>query len=342
MSAMGSGGAVLILWLVSPTITAFLAWQLAVAILQAGVLRWCLWRSLPAAGDRPRFSPALLRNVWRFAAGMRGIAVSTIILTQLDKILLSKLLPLKTFGYYTLATAVGNGLYILITPVFNATFPRLSALVAMRDGEGVRGLYHRGTQLMAALVLPFAAVLAFFPDDVLRIWTGSAETALAAAPIVRFLVIGTAVNGIMSLPYALQLAHGWTNLGLMITVALIFTMVPSIYVASLHFGAAGAASVWAVLNLIYMAIGVPLTHWKLLPGDARRWFLGDLAVPLTVSVLATGIARRFFTLDPTRGISSAIELGGLLAIVFLLTASASPVLRNWAAEQWRGLGSLNA
>jgi O-antigen/teichoic acid export membrane protein len=342
MSAMGSGGAVLILWLVSPTITAFLAWQLAMAALQAAVLRWSLWNSLPAAGHKPRFSPNLLRNVWRFAAGMSGIAVSTIILTQLDKILLSKLLPLKTFGYYALATAVGNGLYILITPVFNATFPNLSALVASRDGEGIRNLYHRGTQIIAALVFPFAAFLAFFPEDALSIWTGSVETAHAAAPIVRFLVMGTAINGIMSLPYALQLAHGWTKLSLLITVALIVTMAPSIYAMSLHFGAVGAASIWLLLNLINLAVGLPLTHRRLLPGEALCWLFEDVAPPLAVSVAMMGFARGFLTTDPSRRFFNALELSGLLLVVVALTASATPVLRTWMAEQWKDFRNQNA
>ena len=104
---------------------------------------------------------------------MSGITVSSIILTQFDKIILSRLLPLKTFGYYTLATAVGNGLYILITPVFNATFPRISAMVAARDENGVRELYHLASQLMAALILPVASIVAFFSHDVMMLWTAT-------------------------------------------------------------------------------------------------------------------------------------------------------------------------
>mgnify|MGYP001572637190 FL=1 len=55
-------------------------------------------------------------------------------LTQLDKVILSKMLTLKTFGYYILAGVVGNGLSgVLITPMFNTIFPRFSALVAAID-----------------------------------------------------------------------------------------------------------------------------------------------------------------------------------------------------------------
>jgi len=342
MAVAGSGGSVLILWLVSPTITAFLGWQLVVAVLQAVALGWSLWRSLPVAGHRPSFSPTLLRNVWRFAAGMSGITISTIILTQLDKIILSRLLPLKSFGYYTLATAVGSGLYVIIAPVFNATFPRLSAMVAARDENGVRDLYHLGSQLMAVLILPVASVVAFFSHDVLAVWTGNAETARNTAPIVSILIAGTAVNGLMSLPYALQLAHGWTRLGLAITVCLIFTMVPLIYLASLRYGPVGAASVWALLNLIYLGVGVPLTHARILRGEARRWFLVDVALPLSVSVTAVGIARWVLRIDPSHRFSSTMVLGGVLLTVASMATLASPMLRKWIGDQWKERRSLYA
>ena len=107
---------------------------------------------------------------------------------------------------------------------------------------------------------------------------------------------------------------GWR---LAITVCLIFTMVPLIYLASLRYGPVGAASVWALLNLVYMGVGVPLTHARILPGEARRWFLVDVALPLAVSVMAVGIARWVLRIDPSQRFSSTIVLGGVLLIVVL-------------------------
>ncbi len=342
MSALSSGGAVLVLWLFSPTITAFFAWQAAVAALQAAVLCRSLWICIPRAAGRPRFSPGLLGNSWRFAAGMSGIAVCSIVLTQMDKVLLSKLLPLKTFGYYTLATVAANGLLVLIQPVFNATFPRLSAMVAARDGEEVRNLYHRASQLIAALVLPAAAVLSLFPEEALFAWTGDAEAARAAAPIARFLVLGTALNGILTVPYALQLAHGWTKLALLLSVFLIVTMAPAIYAATLRYGAVGAASIWLLLNLVNLAVAVPLTHGKLLPGDTRRWLLADIALPLGASALVVGIARGLFAGYPASRLAAALGLAGLLAVALALSTAATPVLRTWMREQWEECRKLHA
>jgi O-antigen/teichoic acid export membrane protein len=48
-------GAVLILWLVSPTVEAFFFWQIAVSIAHIGLIVFFLWRSLPPAAHAPRF-----------------------------------------------------------------------------------------------------------------------------------------------------------------------------------------------------------------------------------------------------------------------------------------------
>lgn len=280
MITLGNGGAVLVLWKISPTIIAFFGWQILIYGVHVSLLMFFLWRSLPHSGRSPRFEPSLLRNVWRFASGMTGITISAIILTQLDKVILSRLLSLKVFGYYTLAGVVASGLYMIINPIFNAVFPRFSSLAATGNEEELSLLYHRSSQLMAVLVIPLAALIALFSHDIVLLWTGNMEVANNTSPIISILVIGTAMNGLMNTPYALQLSHGWTRIGLTINTLLIFLFIPSILYMTTHYGPAGAASVWAALNCIYVAIGVPLTHRRILKREAGRWFSIDIGLPL--------------------------------------------------------------
>lgn len=212
--------------------------------------------------------------------------------------------------------------------MFNAIFPRFSLLVAEGDTKSLKELYHLSSQLMVVLVLPLAAVVALFSDDILRLWIGNAETAHNAAPIASMLVIGTALNGLMNLPYALQLAYGWTRIGLYITTLLIFTLVPVIVFMTTHFGAVGAAAAWVLLNVIYMVIGIPLTHRRLLRGEARRWCLEDIGLPLTAALLSAGLGRWLIhsPLSPMAalGCLPAVLLSSLVAA--LLAASR---IRAW-------------
>lgn len=329
ISTLSSFGAVFILWKVSPTITAFFTWQIIVSALSLIFFTVSLWRNLPPADRPPVFNPNILRNIWRFAAGMSGIALSAIILTQLDKVILSKLLTLEMFGYYTLAGVASSVVPVmLVGPVFNALFPRFTSLAAINDDTALKLLYHQGSQLMAVLVLPVAAVLAFFSFDILLLWTGSAKTAGVASPIVSILVVGMALNALMTLPYALQISHGWTSIGLRINLLLIVTLVPAIYYMTTHYGAEGTAAVWVALNSIYMLIGVPFTHQRLLRGEMRRWFVEDIGPPLAAALIVAG-AGRWLIASPMPSIMAIVNLSTVLLGSIATAALAAPEMRTW-------------
>ena len=79
-------GAVLVLWLISPSILAYFTWQIIISIIQTFLLAYLVWQSLPATQKQSLFQKRLLKKNWRFAAGMTGISVITTILTQTDKL----------------------------------------------------------------------------------------------------------------------------------------------------------------------------------------------------------------------------------------------------------------
>jgi len=332
-ATLGSGGALLALWLVSPTISVFFSWQIIIALLQTTITTIVLWRCLPASGNPPRFEPGLLRSTWRFTAGMGGITLTALILTQLDKAILSKLLPLKTFGFYMLAGVVAGGLTsVIITPMFNTIFPRFSALVVESEERKLVEMYHGSTQVMAVLILPAAIVIALFSREILLLWTGNPEVVQNAAPIVSILVIGTALNGLMNLPFALQLAYGWTRIGLVINSAFIFTLVPAILFMTMNYGAAGAAFVWVALNGVYMVVGVPLTHRTILKGETLRWFTKDVGLPLAGTVVAASIGRVFIN-RPLPPFETFAALALILACSVTSAALATPAFRTWIAAK---------
>jgi O-antigen/teichoic acid export membrane protein len=166
---------------------------------------------------------------------------------------------------------------------------------------------------------------------VLLLWTSDAETARQAAPIVSLLVAGIAFNGILHLPYALQLAFGWTRLSLASGVVFTVLLIPAIIVASLRYGPVGAAAVWAVLNLANFLIVVPLVHRRLLRGELWRWF-GDVTWPL---VTTTTITAACWLLLPHPVSSPAIV--ATLAVTFCLAivaaVLAAPRLRMTLRQQ---------
>ncbi|MEA2571433.1 MAG: hypothetical protein QOI24_3434 [Acidobacteriota bacterium] len=283
-------GAVLILAFVSPTIEAFFAWQAMVMFLQLAATLIATWRSV-AAPTRPRFRKSMLRDEWRFAAGVSANAVIGVFLTQSDKVLLSGLLPLADFGYYALAGTVAAALWWLIVPINAALFPRFTQLLELRDEYALRELYHSACQLVAAVILPVAGTLAFFSHTVLLVWTRNPVTAEHASLIVTLLVIGTALNGMASVPSYFQSAAGWPQLMMYTNLVGALILVPGIIVMASRLGAPGAASVWLTLNLGYVFVTVPIMHRRLLKGETRRWYVEDVLLPVVSMVLVAAAFR---------------------------------------------------
>ena len=245
-------GAVLVLLFISPSIILFFYWQAFVALFTTIVLAIWLWKSLPKTKKKSIFDKGLLIKNWRFTSGMIGISLVTIILTQLDKIILSKMLTLEMFGYYMLAFSVASVLVSLVNPVHSALFPRLSQLVAGGSEDEISELYHRGCQLVSVIILPIAVTLVFFAEEILTLWVGDPVVVDNAHMILSLLIIGTVINGLMTLPYTLQLAYGWTRLTLYKNIVAVIFLVPlMVWMVQMYHGI-GAALAWVILNFGYI------------------------------------------------------------------------------------------
>lgn len=322
-----NGGAVLALWLVSPTIRVFFLWLVATNAIMVVVWTICFWKSLPSGTRAPRFHTGLLRNIGGFAAGISGIATFSLILGQADKIVLSKVFSLTVFGYYAVAGVFGTGLVLVVTSVFNTIFPQLTALVAQGNEEAIIRLYHKGTQLMLLLIVPLTSVLALFSVEILQLWTRNPDVAHNAGPIASILVLAAAINGLMFLPFTLQLAYGWTSIGLKITIFLTVIVVPAVWFMAKHYGPVGAAFVCLGLQMANMLIGVPLTHRRLLRHEMTSWFLQDIGPPLLGSVVVTGLARMLIT-SPMSPLATAGMLLLVLVAALAVATSLAPQIRG--------------
>ncbi len=325
-------GGVLILWLISPTVEALIAWTIGVSLVETIATRAVLLGRLPIPLRKPAFSKSQLHAVWRFAAGMTGISIMAVILGQLDKVILSKLLTLEAFGYYSLAWRVVSGLYVLVAPIQSAFFPRLTQLAAMGDHQEVAHTYHRGTRLMAVSILPVAVILTLFARELLELWTMNVLIANNTGLILAVLAAGTAINGLMNMPISVQLAYGWTRLALFSAIGAVIVLAPLMWFVSARYGGLGAAYVWLAFNLCYGAVTLWLMHLKLLRGHLGQWLVSDIAPVLAVTLLVAG-AWKLAIPAPVSYLGTLI---GLVA-VSLLTALAAllvvPEIRTWIARR---------
>lgn len=318
-------GAVLVLWLVKPTIEAFFIWQGISSLLQTLSIRFGFWRVMPLRAGR--FSLSVLHGVWRFALGMTGISLLAAILTQLDKLVLSKMLSLESFGFYVFASTVASILFRVVSPIFTAYLPRFTQLLAANNVEALKSSYHVASQIMAIALIPVACVLAVHSHEVLMLWTQNSTLATSTYILVAVLTVGNAMNGLVTIPYALQVAYGWTRFALIQNFLAVVLMVPALFIFISRYGELGAAFVWAGVNFLFLLIGVFIMHKKLLVGQWSRWLLESVLYPLAVGGVAVLLLRWLLPV-PGETVLSIAFLCVVSIVVFCSVVASLPVGRQ--------------
>lgn len=290
-----SVGAVIVLAWISPTIESFFMWQAFASFLTAISFGVVTYSSIPKTGRSTKFSIDSLRNVWKFAGGMLGISLLAMLLTQTDKLLLSTLLSLKDYGYYSLAAVVASATNSLVGPISQAWSPKLSSLSASNDDIRIRATYHLGSQLVSVLVGSAAVVLIVFSDVIIALWTNDKDLAQRISAIVCLLTFGNLLNCLMWIPYQLQLAYGCTSIMLRINAFCVAVVVPSILLITPKFGMEGAGWVWVCLNAFYLLLGIQIMHQKILVGEKWTWYVFDVFLPLVAAGMVALVARAAYT-----------------------------------------------
>jgi O-antigen/teichoic acid export membrane protein len=154
-------------------------------------------------------------------------------------------------------------------------------------------------------------VMAMFPSHFLLLWTRSESVTRLVAPLFSILLIGNMLNGLMHLPYNLQLAHGWTRFTIRVNTVSLLILIPVIYFGVQRQGAIAAALAWVILNLGYIIVAVPIMHRRLLPDEKWTWFMNDVAYPMLAVAAATFVVH---SLMPAASIDSIGATLGTIAV----------------------------
>lgn len=323
-------GGVLILWLFSPTIIAFSFWQLAANAVYFFMTRRSLWRAL--AFDLPKangcFRWQIFRNTWRYGAGMAGMAVVSTVLTQSDKLAVSKMLTLEMLGFYTLAGSLAAVPLMLASPIASAVFPRLTAMVIAGDHAKLVHLYHRSTELVAVAIIPSALTLAFFSADFIRAWTGIAATAQGAELAASFLLGGQLMQAITLIPFYVALAHGNVKLNLQIGIASLAVIIPLLIYLIMQFGIAGAGLSWFILNICTLPPYMYILHRRFLKGQLLHWCVHGIGRPILAALPCVMVGRLLMPYTESRLLTFCS-----IGIVWLIATTASILLSREVRQE---------
>jgi O-antigen/teichoic acid export membrane protein len=331
-----SAGVILVLWLISPTIEAFFVWQVIASIVGGGAFIVAMWRSLPKHVEHARFRRHILYGIWKYAAALSANAIIGIVLSQLDKVILSRMLTLKMFGYYSLAATVASAIWMIIIPFNTAVFPRFVQLYEMDQSQELRTLFHSSSQILSVALFPICAMIIVFSREILFLWTHDPYVVENCHLIVSFLVFGTMLNGIASIPGYSACAFGWPQLITYTNAIQAVVIIPLIVSMVYRFQGVGAAIAWVVMNSTYVIFMAPIYFRRYLREERGKWYLRDVAMP---ALAAFSIC--LFSLLIAPGINTPLTISGWLTVTgvmaIVVTGLTLPHVRRLAYSLYREL-----
>ena len=330
-----SGCVIVPIWLL-PDVRVFFVWQAAVSIIMALIMRAALCKHIirGAQGDVPgapaprgRFSLASLRAIRGYALGMLGLSVISALNTQLDKLVVSKLLPLNEFAQYSLVSMLAQIPYILTLPIATALLPRFTHLLEQKRYPELKALYRTSSYYIASIGAIAGLTLFLFANDFIALWLGDRRVDPSTIQAARLLALGGLFLTLQLTPFQLSLAHGHNTTNVRLGVFILCVSIPLQLQLTHHYGVIGAALPWLIINaLAFVYLGLVLNR-KFSVVSVRHWFFADNLSAIFVAILAVGSARLGAYAIHASALTSCI----IAAAVAVATLGITHVLRRQRA-----------
>lgn len=290
-----------ILLIFPPTPLTFFFWQITVNTIHLAIVRKFLWKKINIKNRKPSFDYIIIKKIWRFSTGVSIINLLGMITINTDKIFLSKILTLEEFGYYSTASIIALSIAPrLASPFHAAVFPRFTQYVKENELQNINSLYHRTFLSLTSAIIPVTLFILFYSKTILFLWTGSETIAAYSENVLILLTAGCFFTGIMYIPYALQLAYGWTKLATISSIiSLITNFILILFLYPRH-NIEGVALAWLIINSTTTVICLFITHKHLIKDNSIFIkFIANFFSMIAITILYLTLSKIIFTANST-------------------------------------------
>lgn len=297
------------------SISVFFKYQLLVAVLEFAALLFTHLRLLKAAqitSDKNQAAETgYLEKVIKFALFSGASSMLWVFVSQSDKMLLSGILPLTEYGYFSIAVLLASVIYMVSTPVSNVILPRLTALHAEQQISQLNRTYRQVAQFVAVLAASIAATVFWNAESIIALWSGNPQLSPHVADILRLYMLGNAFLVLNAFTYYIQYAFGQIKYHFWGNVLLVSLMLPAMYYAAQHYGGIGAAYVWVSLHALWFFSWTILINRKFLE-QPLRWTWSVSSILLGSFAFSYLLHKGSFWLQPLL-VNKALHLVQLAA-----------------------------
>ena len=312
-----------------PDARVFFLWQAAasffVMLVMRSMLCTCIrkdkvWANIPISARCGVFKIAAIRKIKRYSMGMFGMSVIAGVNTQLDKLVVSKMLTLDIFANYSLVSILGQIPYILTLPIATALFPRLANLLSKNNEMEVSKVFRESTYYIALIGAIAGVGVALFIKDLIKIWLAGDIYDSNIVIAARLLAIGGVFLALQLSVFQLSLANGHNKTNVHMGFGILLISVPMQVFLTYEYGVVGAAIPWLLMNAFaFIYLGIKLNK-KFQSSTLREYFILDTIAPVLIASVAMCVGRMCANIFDFDALASCL-LAFLASLFSLISAN---------------------
>lgn len=189
-------------------------------------------------------------------AGFSGAVLIGMLTGQVDRIFLARNVPTEAYGAYVVCANLALSMMQLYVPLHRAFLPRL-----MAPGRSTRSLGVLFASVCALCVAP-CLVGAWAATPILELWIGRAEVVQSGAPVLRWILVAMAMNGVYSVAHLLMIKQDYFGRLAALNALILLTQVVFLLVWGQQLELLAGAGSWLICGGLQMLAGmVFMTHY---------------------------------------------------------------------------------
>ncbi|MCS6872400.1 MAG: oligosaccharide flippase family protein [Anaerolineae bacterium] len=319
ISLYQGGGALLLA--ATGDLLGFMTWNALTSVIGAVFYSLSARRAWRPLLSLPRLAWSAVRPMVSQMLSVYGTVILSLILIQVDRLFISRLLPLTQLGFYNTAFIVIQGIGTLQGFLSTALLPALASDHGAADHEAFIRHMRRLLQAMLYVIAPLVFACIAFGREILLLWTtsGAADGAFRA---MALLALGSLLNTISAADYTAATATANADVIVRVNLWLTAPYVALMYAMIVALGIEGAALTWIALNFVYLFTQQPAVHRRLFGAYRLSWTARNAAPFVLLNALIFGVARLLHDALPNDALIVSLSLMAAALALSLIACSA--------------------
>lgn len=147
-------------------------------------------------------------SLLKFGFQLSALSILWIIATQSDKLVLTKVMSLAEYSYYSIAISLVGVVAIISGPVTQFLLPRLTRLHSQGELNGFADIFEKSFSYLATILVPLCLFMFVDGQKLVYVWTNDVQTSLDVQIYLPWLFTGTVIAVFSNHCFLLLYSHG--------------------------------------------------------------------------------------------------------------------------------------